>query len=140
MSAPDAFILSDEQDNDARLLDAECELLEWLARADAQRKVDASNSFMEPIWNEIGKWAETIHKTPVSTLIGAAVKLRAVLHPDVGIEDDADSENLRALREVLLLIDRAIYVRRLARRSPRLTITAVGRKLDEQAHVVARSH
>jgi hypothetical protein len=101
------FTLGGEQDNDARLLEAERELLEWLARADAQRKVDASDRFMEPIWDEIGKWAETIYKTPASTLMGAAVKLRAVIHPDVGIEEDADSENLRALREVLALVDRA---------------------------------
>jgi hypothetical protein len=108
MSAPDPFTLGGEQDHDTKLLDAERELLERLARADAQRKVDASNSFMEPIWDEIGKWAETIYKTPASTLMGAAVKLRTVIHLDVGIEEDEASENLRALREVLALVDREI--------------------------------
>jgi hypothetical protein len=106
MSASDPFSFGGEQD-DNKLLAAERELLKWLARADAQKKIDASNRFMEPIWDEIGKWAETIYKTPASTLIGAAVKLRAVLHPDIGIEDDEASEDLRALREVLLLVDRA---------------------------------
>ncbi len=106
MSARDPFAFGGTQDNDAVLLAAEREWLESLARADAQLKIDAAD--MEPILDEIGKQAGTIHKTPPSTLIGAAVKLRVALHPELGIEEDESSEIVIALRQVLALIEREI--------------------------------
>ena len=98
----------DRQDNDAVLLAAERECQELLARADAQLKTDAANNSTEPLWDEIGKQAETVHNTPPSTLIGAAVKLRMALHPELGIEEDESSENVIALRQILALIEREI--------------------------------
>lgn len=108
MSAVDPFSRGCKQDSDAVLLDAERELVEWLARADAQQKLDASSGAMEPLYDEIGKRAETIYNTPPSTLIGAVVKLRTMAHPDVGIGDDEDSDNVIALRQLLALIEREI--------------------------------
>jgi hypothetical protein len=108
MSAPDPFASGGTPDNDAVLLAAEREWLEWLSRADAQLKIDAADGFMEPLWHEIGKRAETICNTPPSTLIGAAVKLRMALHPELGIEEDQSSEIVIALRQVLALIEREI--------------------------------
>ena len=108
MSTADPFPWLCGHDSDAVLLDAERELAEWLARADAQRKLGASNSAMEPLYDEIGKRAETIYNTPPSTLLGAVVKLRTMTHPDVGIGDDEDSENVLALRQLLALIEREI--------------------------------
>ena len=63
---------------------------------------------MEPIWDEIGKRAATIYKTSPSTLIGGAVKLRMLVHPERGIEEDESSETMVALRQVLALVDREI--------------------------------
>jgi hypothetical protein len=92
--------------NDAVLAVAERECQELLARADAQRKIDAADAVIEPILDAIGKRAETICNTPPSTLIGASVKLRMALHPELGIEEDESSEIMIALRQVLALIER----------------------------------
>ncbi len=103
--------------NEAMLLAAESELEEWLARAESQRKIDASPKLMEPMWDEVAKRAAIICKTPPSTLIAAAVKLRTVIHPDLGIEEEADSENMLALRQVLAFVNQRIVRRGRGRRS-----------------------
>jgi hypothetical protein len=108
VSARDPFAFRGAPDNDAMLLAAERELLESLARADAQRKTDGRDRFMEPILEEIGKQVGTVYKTPPSTLVGVAVKLRTAIHPELGIEEDQNSEIVIALRQVLALIDREI--------------------------------
>jgi hypothetical protein len=106
VGAPQPLVPHGGQDNDAVLAAAERECQELLARADAQRKTDAADRFMEPILDEIGKRAGTICNTPPSTLIGASVKLRMALHPELGIEEDESSEVMIALRQVLALIER----------------------------------
>jgi hypothetical protein len=101
MSTPELFALRGRQDNDAVLLAAEREY-----QLLAQLKIDPADT--DPILDEIGKRAGTIYNTPPSTLIGAAVKLRMVLHPELGIEEDESSEIVIALREVLALVEREI--------------------------------
>lgn len=104
--APEPFAFRGGRDNDAALVAAERECQELLARADAQLKTDAAG--MEPILDEIGKRAATICNMPPSTLIGAAVKLRMAIHPELGIEEDESSEIVSALRQILALVEREI--------------------------------
>jgi hypothetical protein len=107
VGAPAPFALRRGR-NDAILVAAERKCRELLARADAQLKINAAQRFREPTLNEIAKRVGTIYNTPPSTLIGAAVKLRMAIHPELGTEEDEGSEIVIALRQVLALVEREI--------------------------------
>jgi hypothetical protein len=115
--------------NEAMLLAAERDLKKWLARARAHQKIDASSESIEPMWDEVAKQVEFICKTPPSSLIAAAVKLRIVIHPELGIEEEENSENMLALRQVLALINHQIDRRSRARRSSAAVVGPRRRRL-----------
>jgi len=96
-------ICDGKKENDAALIAAERRVKECLAKADTQSGVSK-----ESIFDEIGAQAHLIFNTPPDTLIGAAVKLQMLVHPELGVEDDRDSEVMIALRQVLDCIERSI--------------------------------
>ena len=108
MMALSAFAFGGLPGSDERLLTAEEALDHCLARAQVQQEIDAADRLMEPLLDEIGRIAETIHNTPPSTLVGAAVKLRLLLHPLLGIEDDESSELRIALQQILDCVEQSL--------------------------------
>jgi hypothetical protein len=108
MNRSDPFGHGGWQESDAVLLAAESGLRERLAQIDAQSETGLSNSITEPLWNEVGAQAHIIFNTPPRTLIGAGVKLRMLIHPELGIEDDKDSDVMVALRQVLDWVERSV--------------------------------
>jgi hypothetical protein len=108
MNRFDPFSRGGWQESDAVLLAAESGLQESLAQVDAQSETGLPNSVTEPLWNEVGAQAHIIFNTPPRTLIGAGVKLRMLIHPELGIEEDKDSDVMVALRQVLDCVERSV--------------------------------
>ena len=93
-------------DNDTSLLIAERTVWESLARADVHSQLGAPESQIDRLLDEIGTAVAVIFNTSPATLNGAAVKLRMLLHPELGIDEDGGSEILTALRQILECVEK----------------------------------
>ncbi|MGA8549020.1 MAG: hypothetical protein WB678_02165 [Stellaceae bacterium] len=90
---------------DADLLAAEREIAALRAQSDAFRAAGDHQDHDE-LWNQIWELEKKIAATPPTTLIGAAVKLRWLADPNLGIEAGPTDEDPDSIRQVLDLIER----------------------------------
>jgi hypothetical protein len=95
--------------DDAAFLQAEAKLTHLLTALDRLADRDPTESEGERLIDEACGVFDWIRQTEPATLAGAAVKLRTLLHPELGIEftfhPDDDPESLR---QVLAVIDREV--------------------------------
>jgi hypothetical protein len=112
MSAPDIFAFGGRQD-DAVLLQAERELDVLASKSAALLLIENPpevDSDGYPVgWqglrDQITELDEMIAITPASTLAGAAVKLRRLLDPEVGIAGGNKDTDEPCLRQILATIE-----------------------------------
>lgn len=88
---------------DAPLLNAERNLAILLRLS---RESDQSDAVQGPIWDRLSSAEDLIAKTPPVTLVGAAVKLRLLCDPEIGLEAGEAEHELPSLRQVLALVER----------------------------------
>jgi hypothetical protein len=92
---------------DAELIEAEQEFCQLEARIAELRAAEADEDIViQPVFNRWMGLMERIAATPPATLAGCAVKLRTLLHPDVGMELSGNEHDLPSLRQVLAFIER----------------------------------
>jgi hypothetical protein len=113
-------------DGDAGLIEAERRLHEL----DPRRLALGDNSAMgeeeitDIAFNAMCRLDERIATTPAATLAGAAVKLRRLLHPELGMEIGNGENDLPCLHHILSVIEREAGVAA----SPEVARRLVGRK------------
>jgi len=95
---------------DAVLVTAERDLLAVHARMNAVRGKTleeelASEHLMEPLWLQLDELMHLICTTPAATLAGAAVKLRRLCCPNLGIEHSIRHDEIMSLRHVLVVVE-----------------------------------
>jgi hypothetical protein len=101
-----------KRENDADFIAAEAKLAHLLKALDRIAKRGPSEGPGERLIDEACATFDWIRRTEPHSLVGAAVKLRTLLHPEVGIEfafhpdDDPGT-----LRQVLNVIDRELVSR-----------------------------
>ena len=103
-AAADAFALGGWLDfaggPDAALLAGWQEITRLLALPDASDGAD------DPIWRRISELQELIARTPPATLAGAAVKLRLLCDPAIGIAAGDSDDDPISLDQVLTIVER----------------------------------
>jgi hypothetical protein len=65
---------------------------------------DPDDDAYDPVW----ELEDVIACTPAATLIGAAVKLRRLLDPDLGLETGAKEHDVESLQHVLDVVEREL--------------------------------
>jgi hypothetical protein len=100
-------------DGDAGLIEAERRLHELEPRRIALRDALESKitpeieaEIIDPVFNAMCALDRLIATTPATTLAGAAVKLRRLLHPEFGIEIGTGENDLPCLHHILSVIER----------------------------------
>lgn len=74
--------------------------------ADLLRQADSADSLNPEIWETY----RLISRTPPATLVGAAVKLRLLLDPDLGpAANKASDDDMISLRQIADLVERQTH-------------------------------
>jgi hypothetical protein len=103
MSERDPFA---QGDTDAELIEAEREFRQLEAQIAALRAAGADeDTEIDPVFLQWMAVMERIAVTPAASIAGAAVKLRTLLHPDVGIETRDHEHDVPSLRQILAVIE-----------------------------------
>jgi hypothetical protein len=99
-------------EGDAGLIEAERRLHELEPRRIAIRDALGSKitqeieaEIIDPMFNAMCRLDERIATTPATTLAGAAIKLRRLLHPELGMESNGEND-LPCLHQILAVIER----------------------------------
>ena len=93
--------------DDAGVIAAEREIATLRARSD--EFIDAGDFSDHPeIWDRIFQLIDEITMTPVLTLAGAAVKLRSLADPKIGLEVGQGDGDPESIRHVLVIVERVI--------------------------------
>lgn len=113
MNAPDLFALGGD---DTELIEAERKIIELDAESRALIEGDQHHSApvdadgcplgWQALRDQIIDLDEMIATTPAATLAGAAVKLRRLLDPEIGMETGERETDLPCLRQILATIER----------------------------------
>ena len=99
----DPFALARAEGGDAVLLLAEQRLADLLRQADS---ADSADSLNPEIWETY----RLISRTPPATLVGAAVKLRLLLDPDLGpAAGKASDDDIISLQQIVDLVERQTH-------------------------------
>ena len=75
-------------------------------KAKGGRRLEIEAEIHDPPFNALCRLEEKIATTPAATLAGAAVKLRRLLDPDMGIEIGPGENDLPCLHQILAVIER----------------------------------
>jgi hypothetical protein len=106
MIGRDPFVLADDC-LDLALLAAEQEFRQLERRMAELRDAGADeDEVITPLFLQWMDVMDAIAKTPPKTIGGCAVKLRILLHPEVGIETN-DEHDIPSLKQVLDFLSRA---------------------------------
>ena len=92
-------------EGDAGLIEAERRLHELDPRRLALRDNSPEEEITSIAFNAMCRLDERIATMPATTLAGAAVKLRRLLHPELGIETNGEND-VRCLHQILAVIER----------------------------------
>jgi hypothetical protein len=68
----------------------------------------------DEIWDRVSALEAYIAKTAPDTLIGAAVKLRRLADPDIGLEAGDNANDPESVRQILATVERSIATRTAA--------------------------
>ena len=92
---------------DAELIEAEQEFRQLEARIAELRAADADeDSVIQPVFDRWMSLMDRIADTPPASLAGCAIKLRTLLHPEIGMESGDNEHDLPSLRQVLAFLER----------------------------------
>ena len=102
MTAPDPFARSGRQ-SDADLIEAGRELADVLHQFGTlpDLPVEDADEMGQRLTDRLGEITELINNTPATTMAGAAVKLRLLADPEVGMEAGERDDDYVSLRQVL---------------------------------------
>ena len=90
---------------DAALCDAEARIIELYAAIDKMPS-DAQEEEAAPLRDQVYELEDVIRATPTETLTGAAVKLRRLVDPVVGMPTGSRETDFPTLRDILAVIER----------------------------------
>jgi hypothetical protein len=91
---------------DAELIEAEAEFQQLEAQVAALHAADAADAVVDPVFKQWMDTMDRIADTPAASIAGAALKLRTLLHPDVGIEVGDGPRDFASLRQILAVLER----------------------------------
>ena len=98
---------------DAAFVQAEAKLRHLLGSLDRLAAHNPSEGSADRLIDEACAVSDWIRRSEPRSLVGAAAKLRTLLHPELGIEFAFHpDEDASSLRQVLAVIDRALGDRR----------------------------